>query len=214
MIISQITKQIESTGILVGLPCAVIFCGNDNKEVSHDEILKVLQDKFNNFYRLKITGEEPLQQTDIAQFCSVISKEGYYFNIETNGLSFNNEVFRLADQITIVIQKPSQETINNDVLEKILAKYDYKTQIIAIIKDKENLKTIIDTYERIKFKKRISLDLSLVPHWEEKNKTLDKTIIKKMEETLLSKRLDIRLMIPQDMFVWVNKKQNNEQTQV
>lgn len=219
MRIAEIFAGIEGEGVRIGVPqvfvrtqgCSIRckFCdsqftwpGDKGKELSPDQVLLTLEKNAPSLKVVSITGGNPLEQKDIVEVVSLLSRKGYWMNIEATGQDYNSEVFRLVDFISCDIKTPSSGVkANIKTVKKILGKYDYKTQVKCVVKDKSDLNFVCSTYEDLMKDRKLELKMIVTPCWSEDQQDVNKDTLKLVQKRLFDEGLPIRVIVQQHKFL-------------
>jgi 7-carboxy-7-deazaguanine synthase len=133
MKISEISYSIEGEGIEIGKPeiflrltgcnlrckwCDTKYALKNGKELNHKKILL----EIGNYpcKNVSITGGEPLlQQRELLKLIKKLKKLEYRIQLNTNGTTFDQDIFSNVDLVTIDCKCPSSgEKSNMDVLRQ------------------------------------------------------------------------------------------------
>jgi len=210
MKISEIFYSIEGEGIEIGRPeifvrlsgcnlrcvwCDTKYAWENGKDMSVEEVIeKVKKYPCKN---VSITGGEPLlQRKELLELVRKLKELGYWIQINTNGTIYDEEIFRLADLISMDCKCPSSGMKSNlEVLKKTKEKFDYKTQFKFIISDKRD-------YEYAK-KVVSSIETSTIifqPEWG------NRKFAKELVDLVKRDGLDVRVIFQQQKVIWGYKK--------
>lgn len=121
--ISEIFSSIQGEGIYTGIKQVFVrfygcnlhceFCDtkiNDYTLCSTDEIVKIIDDLFQDHHSISITGAEPLLQVEfLHELIPLLKERDYLIYLETNGTLAEefNEIKELIDIVAMDIKLPS-----------------------------------------------------------------------------------------------------------
>lgn len=222
--ISQIYPAIEGEGLRIGTPQIFIrtqgcklrgtlcsWCDTPKSlsyteggtEVSVEKIVEIIEGYKYNIKNISLSGGNPLEQPDIFDLVKLLNKKKYTVNIEAAGLEFNKKVFNIVDFISCDIKPPSSSVEwDREIITKIAAKYDFKTQfkiVIASQKDIDFAKMIVNDFC---YNKLYDFNLILTPCWTEKQKQPNMKIITKLHREIFENKLPVRLIAQQHKMIF------------
>ena len=206
MKISELFYSIEGEGIEIGRPeifirlarcnlrctwCDTKYALENGKEMSVDEVIKKVAR-----YPCKsvsITGGEPLlQRVELLELVQRLKKMDYWIQINTNGTIFDEEVFRLANLISMDCKCPSSGMKSDfEILKKTKELFNSKTQfkfVVSDMKDYEYAKRIVSSID--------ALYTIFQPEWNSRKFT------RKLVDLVKEDNLNVRTIIQQQKVIW------------
>ncbi|MFC2154052.1 7-carboxy-7-deazaguanine synthase QueE [Candidatus Altiarchaeota archaeon] len=157
MKVSEIFASIQGEGRFVGLPqvfvrlagcnlrcswCDTEYALKDGEDMSINEVVEEIQ-RF-GLTSVCITGGEPmLQVKEIRQLISSLKGKGYSIVLETNGTTYDEDVFNLVNVVACDMKPPSSGQKSDESILKRLDEKDYVKIVIQDEGDYEFAKRII-----------------------------------------------------------------------
>ncbi len=184
--VNSIYLATEGEGIFLGTPqvfirlqgCQRACATCDSKEtwdfaqgieLSIVEILQIVhkEAKDGAIKRVSITGGEPLEslhQNGLIALLKQLKEAGYFINLETSGLLFNQEIFASVNLISVDFKTPSCGHLPYlDVIKAVL-KNNFKYQIKSVIVDRVDFISAFDAMLILKEEFAVhSIDWVLTP---------------------------------------------------
>jgi len=160
--------------------------------------------------KVTITGGEPLEQVDLEKLCFLLKKENFFITLETSGVVYNKEVFKLCDLLSIDLKTPSSKVrVDNNftIHHKILSEFGDKTQIKAVVGDKNDYRFVKRFYNR--FTKLLLLkpyQLIITPCWNTDQEFVDTEFVKEIISSIFTDRLSVRLIIQQHKIIYKHRE--------
>jgi 7-carboxy-7-deazaguanine synthase len=207
--VSEILYSIEGEGIEIGRPeifirlagcnlrcswCDTKYALENGKDMSIGEIVEEVS-KY-PYKSVSITGGEPLlQRKELLELVRQLKGLGYWIQINTNGTTFDEEIFKLVDLITMDYKCPSSRMKSDyEVLRRTKELFDFKAQ----------LKFVISNEEDYEYAKRVisSFNASTVvfqPEWNCRKFT------KELVDLVKRDCLNVRIILQQQKVIWGGK---------
>jgi organic radical activating enzyme len=223
--VNTIYSAIEGEGVHIGRPtiflrlqgCSVKCKWCDSKETWNptlgqkykleDLVHEVSKESMSSgVMRISITGGSPLQQDNLDKLVQWLKNGDLEVNIETSGQEFDKSTLDLVDTISCDFKpKSSGVTQNEYLLEEYVSEYAHKLQIKAVVSCKEDLADYMrfinsELIRHYEFKNYV-----VTPAWE-KEKLLDKELIKYIQDEISKSGLPIRMICQQHKFLWGTSK--------
>ena len=212
MKISEIFYSIEGEGIEVGRPeifirltgcnlrctwCDTKYALENGKEMDIMEIIReVSRYPCKN---ISITGGEPLlQKKELSELVRQLKGLGYWIQINTNGTIFDEEIFDLADLISMDCKCPSSGMESDlEVLRKTKDSFDSKSQFKFVIsneKDYRYAKNVVLT------SLKSGANIVFQPEWSNRKFTGE------LVDLIKRDNLDVRMILQQQKVIWGTKR--------
>ena len=210
MKVSEIFYSIEGEGIEIGrlevfirlagcnlrcIWCDTKYAWENSKEMCVKEIVEEVS-KY-PCKNVSITGGEPLlQRKELLELIRQLERLSYWIQVNTNGTTFDEEIFKLVNLISMDYKCPSSGMKSDyEVLRRTKELFDFKTQ----------LKFVISNEEDYEYAKRVisSLNASIVifqPEWNCRKFTKELTGLVKRDG------LNARIILQQQKVIWGVKK--------
>jgi len=214
MRVSEIYACFEGRGLLIGLPQIVVRVMPNNeeltegssdkvpKELTSDELLASFDSNSIKAESVSIIGDKAVYQKDIVSVVKTLIKKNYYLKIEVSSEDYNQDVFRNVDYISVnIIGKKgySKDSIKN--INKILYKYDFKTEIRFFVENEKDIDAAIDTYRKDFFDKKNFINYIVIPYLDKKSKSDKKEFLKTLHSKILNEQLQIRVILSQPNYL-------------
>jgi 7-carboxy-7-deazaguanine synthase len=210
--ISEIFYSIEGEGIEIGRPeifvrlsgcnlncswCDTKYALVGGKEMDINSVLK----EVSHFpcQSVSITGGEPLiQMGEVCQLVKELKQLDYWVQLNTNGTLFSEEIFNLADLISMDCKCPSSEMKSKDeVLRKTLKLFNSKTQFKFVISNMRDYKYAI---RKVSYLLSEAKNIIFQPEWSSRE------FAKEMAFRIGKSKCNIRLILQQHKMIWGSKR--------
>jgi len=210
--VTEIFHSIEGEGVEIGRPevfirltgCNLRCDWCDTKYALENGMEMSVSDIINEVSKypcksVSITGGEPLlQRKELLKLVKKLKESDYWIQINTNGTVFSEEIFRLADLITMDCKCPSSGMKSDlDVLGKTKDLFASKSQFKFVISDERDYQYAKDTITS--FLEDTS-NVVLQPEWSSRK------FAKKLAELVIEDELNVRLILQQQKIVWGAKR--------
>ena len=174
MSINSIYLATEGEGIHIGTPqvfvrfqgCAIGCLNCDSKEtwsfdspnMNLDEVLSQIielsgQSPF-NIKRVSITGGDPLHPKlapSVEKLVSALKEKEYFVNIEASGARVVESIFDKVNFISFDLKTPSTGVKSSlKVMGRLIANYANKSQIKAVIANREDFDFTFDVFKKMR----------------------------------------------------------------
>ena len=183
-----------------------------NKEISKEEVFKIIDDVKGKTNAIRFTGGEPLLRRDLNEILAYSKKNNIYTILNTNGLLFNEEnisILNNVDDLLISFHEFSERDKKSSIFKKI-RKYNKNILLRSCtILTPRNIKNLESFYSFIQFQ---PVDdwflLRQVPN-KKNNRPISKEQAKEMidKTTVLNKEYRIKPMITNALPFCMNEKE-------
>jgi len=146
-----------------------------------------------------ITGGEPLlQRAELLKLVQRLKKMDYWIQINTNGTIFDEEIFSLADLISMDCKCPSSKMKSDlSVLEETSKLFKKKTQFKFIISDEEDYEYAVNIVSSLLHS---ASNIIFQPEWN--NKEFARNLISLVKRD----NLKAKVILQQQKMIWGEKK--------
>ena len=212
MKVSKIFHSIEGEGIEIGRPevfirlagCNLRCTWCDTKYALENGKDMSLNDVINEIARypcrsVSITGGEPLlQREELLKLVQRLKKMDYWIQINTNGTIFDEEIFSLADLVSMDCKCPSSEMKSDlSVLEETSKLFKKKTQFKFVISDEEDYEYAVNI---VSFLLHGASNIIFQPEWNSKE------FARKLVSLVKRDNLKAKVILQQQKMIWGEKK--------
>ena len=212
MKISEIFYSIEGEGIEIGRPevfirlaecnlrctwCDTKYALENGKDMSVNNVIKEVV-KY-PCKSVSITGGEPLlQREELLKLVQRLKKMDYWIQINTNGTLFDEEIFTLADLVSMDCKCPSSKMKSDlSVLEKTSKLFKQKTQFKFIISDEGDYEYAVN---KVSSYLHGASNIIFQPEWNSKK------FARKLVNLVKRDNLDVRIILQQHKLIWGNRR--------
>ncbi len=212
MKVSEIFYSIEGEGIEIGRPevfirlaecnlrctwCDTKYTWENGKDMSTNEVINEVA-KY-PCRSVSITGGEPLlQKEELLKLIQRFKKMKYWIQINTNGTIFDEEIFSLADLISMDCKCPSSKMRSElDVLEKTSKLFKQKTQFKFVISDENDYEYAVNI---VSSSLRSASNIVFQPEWSSREFAEDLISLVKRDN------LKAKVILQQQKVLWGKKR--------
>ena len=212
MKVSEIFYSIEGEGIEIGRPevfirlaecnlrctwCDTKYALENSKEMSVNDVIKEVG-KY-PCRSVSITGGEPLlQREELLKLVEQLKKMDYWIQINTNGTIFDEEIFSMADLISMDCKCPSSEMKSDlSVLEETSRLFEQKTQFKFIISNEEDYEYAVNIVSSFLHG---TSNLIFQPEWNSRK------FAEKLVDLVKKDNLKVRVILQQQKMIWGVKR--------
>jgi 7-carboxy-7-deazaguanine synthase len=148
---------------------------------------------------VSITGGEPLlQREELLKLIQRLKKMDYWIQINTNGTIFDEEIFSLADLISMDCKCPSSKMKSDlSVLEKTTELFKKKTQFKFIISDEEDYEYAVN---KVSSFLHGTSNIIFQPEWNSKK------FARKLVDLVKRDNLRVKVILQQHKMIWGVKR--------
>lgn len=211
MKISEIFYSIEGEGIEIGRPevfirlaecnlrctwCDTKYALENGKDMSVNDVIKEVA-KY-SCRSVSITGGEPLlQREELLKLVQRLKKMDYWIQINTNGTLFDEEIFTLADLVSMDCKCPSSKMKSDlSILEETSKLFKQKTQFKFIISDEEDYEYAVNI---ISSHLHGTSNIIFQPEWNSRK------FAEKLVDLVKRDNLEVRVILQQQKTIWGTK---------
>jgi len=206
--VGEIHQFIRLQGCKVGCKtCDTAYALSEKggKLLDYDDIINKLNPSIK---KVVITGGDPLlQKENLIPFLKLLIEYNYFIIIELTGLSYDEDIVKYVDFISLDLKTPSSGISLPKNQFKILSKYIVyhpNVQIKAVISDKKDFSYAVGIFSLV-HDKHPYVPLIFTPCW--KDKTPSDKLIDNIKDMLVKENIHyIRVIVQQHKIIYGSEK--------